>query len=317
MDLINIRKELNSTKGSTKIVFVGMPHANANLDKIDALLEDFINNHRHDFMIENVSIVRTILKDCDEKELSIFYQDENGLEFVEYDNSSLLFYEKTKEEGNRYRIKYEAQYGINLDYIKTDIDDYSSVELMSKEITEIIKQIYYLKNVKGIALDIDDKALIEMYKLFYNENPDFTNKDINIKIQTMVSILLGFNIALEGDYAFRVYKDKKMPLSLDLQQKINRLYPLGETVSILDNVRFAKEPKQIIKVVGEAIREAISSEPNQNEALINLSRVFYFGRYQLFSSSNVNTLTCQATNENESSIKLLRRIKTEIYNQVK
>ena len=115
MDLINIRKELNSIKGSTKIVFVGMPHANTNLDKIDALLEDFINNHRHDFMIENVSIVRTILKDCDEKELSIFYQDENGLEFVEYDNSSLLFYEKTKEEGNRYRIKYEAQYGINLD----------------------------------------------------------------------------------------------------------------------------------------------------------------------------------------------------------
>ena len=49
-------------------------------------------------MIENVSIIRTILKDCKEKLLVIFYQDEKGSEFVKYDNSNLFLYEKIKRQ---------------------------------------------------------------------------------------------------------------------------------------------------------------------------------------------------------------------------
>ena len=74
MNPISIRKVLNFTKGSIEVRFNGIPSANANLDKIDKLLEDFINNHRHNYMIENVSIVRTILKNCEEKLLVIFYK---------------------------------------------------------------------------------------------------------------------------------------------------------------------------------------------------------------------------------------------------
>ena len=73
-------------------------------------MEDFINNHRHDNMIENVTIVRTILNDCKEKLLVIFYQDDKGSELVKYVNSNLFLYEKSKggENSERCKIKYET-----------------------------------------------------------------------------------------------------------------------------------------------------------------------------------------------------------------
>lgn len=72
MKPISISKTLNFAKGSIEVRYKGISSDNTDLDKIDVLLEDFINNHRHNYMIENVRIVRTILKDCEEKLLDIF-----------------------------------------------------------------------------------------------------------------------------------------------------------------------------------------------------------------------------------------------------
>lgn len=277
-------------------------------------------------MIENVTIVRTILKDCEEKLLVIFYQDEKGSELVKYDNSNLFLYGKSKREENsehfdRYKIKYEPPYGIKLDYNnhETDVADYHGIELVSKEITEMMKQIYYLKNTKAVILDRDDKALIEIYKLFYNENPDFSSKDINTKVQTMMSILAEFGISLGDDYGFSLWGKVKMPVSLTLEQRVNKLYPLDEVSSVEDSIKLADEPKKTIKIVGECIRETIP-EQNQNEALITISKVIHAGRYCLSSNSDVKKLsefTERTTDEVESSIKLVKRIETRIDKQAK
>ena len=72
MHNISIRKVLNYSKGSIEIKFNGTT-SNNTLDNIDALLEDFIHNHRHNYMPENISILRTILKDCQENSLVVFY----------------------------------------------------------------------------------------------------------------------------------------------------------------------------------------------------------------------------------------------------
>lgn len=298
MEPIIISKTLNFAKGSIEVRYKGIPSVNADLDKIDALLEDFISNHRHNYMIENVSIVRTILTDCEEKLLVIFYQDEKGSELVKYDNSNLFLYEKSQREENseyydRYKIKYEPTNGIKLHYNnhETDVADYLGIELVSKEITEIMKQIYYLKNAKPIVLDTDDKALIEIYKLFYNENPDFSSKGINIKVQTMMSILAEFGIYLEDDYGFSLCGKVKMPVSLNLEQRVNKLYPLGKVSSFEDGVKLAEEPKKIIKIVGETIKETITNEQNQNEVLITISKVIHAGRYCISSNSDVEKLS--------------------------
>ena len=327
MEPIIISKKLNFTKGSIEVRYNGIPSVNADLDKIDALLEDFISNHRHNYMIENVSIVRTILTDCEEKLLVIFYQDEKGSELVKYDNSNLFLYEKSQREENseyydRYKIKYEPTNGIKLHYNnhETDVADYLGIELVSKEITEIMKQIYYLKNAKPIVLDTDDKALIEIYKLFYNENPDFSSKGINIKVQTMMSILAEFGISLEDDCGFSLCGKVKMPVSLNLEQRVNKLYPLGKVSSFEDGVKLAEEPKKIIKIVGETIKETIKNEQNQNEVLITISKVIHTGRYCISSNSDVKKLSEfieSSTDKVESSIKLVKRIETRIDKQVK
>ncbi len=327
MKPISIRKTLNFTKGSIGIRYNGILNDNANLGKINALLEDFINNHRHNYMTENVSIVRTIFKDCEEKLLVIFYQDETGSELVKYDNSNLSLYEKSKREENsehfdRYKIKYESPYDIKLDYNnkETDMSNYLGIELVSKEINEIIKQIYYLKNAKAVVLDTDDKSLIEIYKLFYNEKPDFSSRDINIKIQTMMSILAEFGISLGDDYAFSLWGKVKMPVSLNLEQRVNKLYPLGEVDSVEDSVKLASEPKKIIKIVGECIRETILNEQNQTEALIIISKVIHAGRYCISSNSDVKKLsefTKCTTDAVETSVSLVKRIKTKIDRQIK
>lgn len=321
MNNISIRKVLNSSKGSIEIKFNGTTSNNTNLDKIEVLLEDFIHNHRHNYMPENISILRTILKDCQENSLVVFYQDERGSEFVEYDNANLLFYERRKKEENseyyRYKIKYSSVNGIEIDYHnpETDMADYQSIELTSKEITDMLQQIYYLKNAKAIALDRDDKALIEIYKLFYNENPDFSSKDINIKVQTMMSILSAFGISLDSDYGFSLCKKEKIPLSLNLEQRVNRLYPLGEVSSLEDSIKLAKEPKRIIRIVGDAIRKTIADEQNQNEALITISKVIHAKRYCLSSNSDIKKIsdfTERTTNEVETCIKLVKRIETKV-----
>lgn len=94
---ININKTLNFEEGSIEIRYNGMSiNDTIDLDKINVLLEDFIKNHNHDSMIENVTIVRTILKDYEEKLLVIYYNDEKGSELVKYDNSNLFLYERNK-----------------------------------------------------------------------------------------------------------------------------------------------------------------------------------------------------------------------------
>ena len=44
----------------------------------------------------------------------------------------------------------------------------------------MVEQLYFLKQFKKYDLNTDDKILIEIYRLFYNENPDFSDKNINI-----------------------------------------------------------------------------------------------------------------------------------------
>lgn len=134
-----------------------------------------------------------------------------------------------------------------------------------------------------------------------------------------MSILAEFGISLGDDYGFSLWGKVKMPVSLTLEQRVNKLYPLDEVSSVEDSIKLADEPKKTIKIVGECIRETIP-EQNQNEALITISKVIHAGRYCLSSNSDVKKLsefTERTTDEVESSIKLVKRIETRIDKQAK
>ena len=315
MKSINIDKTLNYENDSIKIKYNGIANDNINLDKIKLLLENFLNNHKHNSMIENITIIRTIMKECEEKLLIVSYQDKNGSELVKYENYLLKEYEKNNNEIKEFQIKYEPTSGISLTYNnhETNIKNYSDINLISKGINKMIEQIYNLNDTKKVILTDDDKALITIYKLFYNENPDFSNKDINIKIQTMMSILAEFGISI--DDGFSLYKETKMPLSLALYQRVNKLYPLGKINDNENNIKLAEEAKRIIKIVGESVREKISNTENQNETLIAISKIIYAGRYSLSSNSDIKKIslfTGYKEEEIKSNIKLVKSIKNKI-----
>ena len=245
---------------------------------IEIILKDFIYNHQHNDMSENIKIIRTILKDFDEQTLSITYHSKDTEEYIYYTNKELNTYEIRKNENNLniYQLTYTLS-GLNIKYNHQKLANanYEDIESITNEITKIIKQIYLLNNIKPTILCIESRMLIKIYKSFYNENPDFTQKDINIKFQVMIYTLLKFGININENYRFRSWGVNNMPISLDLEQKINSLYPFGEVSNTIDNLKLIKELERNIKAIGDIIREYINEDSNQIDSLINISKFLH------------------------------------------
>ena len=316
MEQININKALNfakkyqTEKDSIEIIYNGTANNNIDLNKIEISLNNFISNHKHNNIIECVTILRTILENCEEKSLIISYQNDKEKELVEYNKTNLVLYEKSDATST---IKYEDKCDTKLDYSnnKLNLSNYSDIESVSKKINAIAEKIYYLKNAKAITLDKDDKLLIEIYKLFYDKNPNFSNKDINTKIQTMIFILNEFGIVLENDYKFNMYSEDKIPSSLNLRKRVNKLYPLGRINNILDDIKLSTEYKKIIKIIKETIKEGLNDKQNFDEEIIKISRNIYREKYQISYKDKRNN---KQSDEITKSKKLVRYIKDKINN---
>lgn len=328
MENFKFKKTLNFDEGSIEVRYEGVPLSkDIDTTKIEELLNDFMDNENHTDMIRNVSFLRTILKDYKEKLLVVYYEDDKGTELVKYDNSNLFLFEKSQKNDdndeltNSYNMKYDSSYGITIDYSGevAYMDNYSDVQTTSENISKMMNHIYQLKRVHAIELDRDSKALVEIYKLFYNENPNFSDKSISVKVQTMMSILSEFGISLGDDYSFTNLPKLKLPLSLTLANLVKKLYPFGEINYIVEPVKLAEHSKNIIKIVGENIRKTIEQVDNKDEILVKISQIIYASRYKLSTNANVNEI-CEFTNlssdEVKSSIRLVKRIENKINKQL-
>lgn len=300
---------------------------NSNVDTIK--VKDLINKFMyqityHGDMIRNVRFLRTILKDYDEKLLFLSYQNDEISETVSFNNSHMFSFAKSvKNKRNKHNDNFIVKYtpGGNINFMFTDsennIINYANIEYMPDRITKVLKEIYSLNDTNSIKLDLDAKIIIEIYKLFYKENPDFSDKNINIKIQTMMSILGEFGITVDDYYGFLPYGKKQIPMCLNLANLVYELFPLGEITYINDPVELAKEPKKKIQVIGECIRSAIENASNQEDVLITISKVIHAARYNLSNTASIgdiaNYINC-TENEVESSMKLIKKINNHITN---
>lgn len=307
---------------SFEFKYNGTPKNN-NIDKnkVQELITRFMNKYHGD-MVTNVKFLRTILKDHDERLLVISYQNGEVKETIKFVNSHISLFEKRDKDSElaeNFIVKFTPS--DNISFMFTDANnkviDYSNIENISDRITKVLQEIYYLSNVKPIELDQDSKVIIEVYKLFYNENPDFSDKNINIKIQTMLSILTEFYISV-GDYGFSLSGKRNIPMSMNLSNLVYELFPLGEIKEIDNPIQLRKDAKKTISIVGEGIRNAIDSTDNQEEALITISKVIHAARYNLSSTASIEDVakyTDCSSDEIESSMKLVKRINTKISNK--
>ena len=328
METVSFNEILNFDDGSIEIKYSGVPlRKDIDEEEVRRMIRDFVDNHKHNDMVENVTILRSILRDYIETSLTVSFCDKNGSEFVQYDNGQLLFlFKKSYKAFNEYNskevtVEYNTKDGINLNYNHSDMGIVFSTRYPSviEEINSLMQHIdILLSKAKAITFNDNDKELIEIYKLFYKENPDFSSKDINVKVQTMMSILAEFGITLDCDYAFDLIGKKKMPLSLKLKEMVQKMYPFGVVSEVKDNVKLAEEPRKIIEVVGDSIRDAISDGENMNEALITISKVIHASRYNLSSDANISDIaeyTNRGVDDVESSMQLVKRIEHKINNE--
>lgn len=317
MKTVKFRETLIFYDGRIEIEYRGVPlREDININEARRMMKDFVDNHKHDNMLENVTILRTIFRDYKEEILFVYFRDKNVEELVRYDNkwrvNGFGFLKEVKGDVScKYKIKYDYPLGLEINWFNKA----GNIKKYTDDFSEIMKYISNLSNVGPIVINDNDKALIEIYKLFYKENPDFSSKDINVKVQTMMSILAEFNVTLDCDYSFSLMTKLKMPLSLKLEEMVQKMYPLGVVSEVEDNVKIAEEPKKIIEIVGDSVRDAIHDEEDINEALITISKVIHASRYNLSSKADISEIaefTNQSVDDVEASVQLVKRIEHKI-----
>ena len=182
--------------------------------------------------------------------------------------------------------------------------------------SQFIKELQELINVKEVKLTTKDKALCLCYKLFYNEYPDFSSKDINIKMQTMLSLLDEFGICTLENYSFKL-NSKKMPVSITLSQDIYKLTPLGKIEEVDKSLRIDYEIEREIKIVSREIKKHIPEDTNELEFLKKINTIFYCSRNCLPTHAAIESIAevCEyPIEEIDSTIKLIRKIERKKYN---
>lgn len=315
MQKVSITKVSKSVTRNIEVRYEGLTrHQDIDVSQLDNELEEFIHTKCRNDMLKNIMMIRTILDPIEEKSLVVFYEDQNTLEMVKYDCTNLCFYQKQRKD-KTLEITYMPNHGgLQIKDNNCDLEEYSTVQAASKELAEAIDHIYDLTKVKKIILDENSKRMIEIYKVFYQENPNFQSKDINIRMQTMMSILSYFDLSV--GYDFCLLGKMMMPISLQLEQDVERLYPFGEIDEVEDNVSLVQEAKKEIEIIGEAIRENISGRKELNEKLITTSRVLHAKRYNLPSNCQVDAISDfvrRTPSEVKSTIKLVKQINDKIY----
>lgn len=264
----------------------------------------------------SVIFLKTILKSFSERSLIVSCTHENGeKETVRYEKQKLIFYEYNNSHET---VTYTPGTSLNISFadVENNITTHPNFKNATKKLAMILSKLSILKSARPIELDRDSKVLTEIYQLFYDENPDFSDFNIHSKIQTMMSILVQFGISY-GNYSFTYREEYKIPVSLVLEQQVNTLFPLGEVSQIDSPVLLSNDAQIIIQSVGEYIRR-ITQNNEQEEILKTMSNVIYAGRYQLSSACDrkaIAEFSNYSLETVESSIQLVKRIEKRLHKQ--
>lgn len=307
------------TRGNDKFYFkfIGLPQNDSiDYDKLNNTINNCFNNSIETNDIkEKISWIRTIFKDFEEiyLEINLHYQT-TCKEKIIYKNKNLNNYQKSIDDQININYNLETNPNLFLDIANVKLNNYHSYKIKSEITNSIMEHLYSLVEINKIELTTDEKALCIFYKAFYGEYPNFSNKDINIKMQVMMSILTNFGICLDDSYSFML-NSKKFPISIALSKTVHKLKPFGKIENLDNMVRLDEILEQDIKTIGKIIKKHLSNTTNELECLKKLSTIFYTGHNCLPTNAAIVTISehCKISiPEVESSLKLVKKIKKNI-----
>lgn len=304
--------------------FIGVPKNKKEIDsqeQLELLLDDCFNDDYNISITRSIELIRTILSNYTEKYLEIAKTNNFGeIEHVKYMNRVLTLYEVKKELGEEpYNLKYEMYKGLNIEFPTKKIDNIKKLVEEKESILDIVNSFFKttkkLQNTKAITLDEEGEILCHIYELFYNETPDFRDKDINTKFQSMMAILAKFGIRTKRKIEFTM-NYKNIPTSLYLQLKLERYKALGKIKEINPSFKPCIYVDSLIEEISMMIRSSIPEEYDETEVLEKISSILYAKSNKIISKAKIEDIakiSHSAPPEVKNTLKLVKRINDRIY----
>lgn len=235
-----------------------------------------------------VYYIRTIFRDYTEKYLRVEVSTQKqGHNTIVMTNQKVTKYEINKSlevnVGNQVSFKFEytdlTGIRISLNNSNNLINDLSLGKINVNNIfdyeIETIRRLNNIKSTPGLYLGKDEKILIDIYKLFYNEYPDFSRIEDIYKTQSMMWLLYKEGIQLSDESGFSIRHSGK-PWSDNIQNIIEHLIPFGKIYNYSGNkVKLNGETYKIIELMGKIIKAYGEFYEDKNLLLENISSISY------------------------------------------
>ena len=267
---LNIDKEIKrNDKTEVDIAIDGYSSKGFNNhDEMVGDILDYAKNGDFSSFYDAVLNLRSMYPGVTEKSFYLYLLKKNKDEHVSYKNNKLYSYSR---DINGISITYDTSNGLSVQVPKNAADVpniYSNLESLH-HISDTINRINKLKECKKHELDSEDKHLIQVYKLFYGEYPDFREEDINFKFQTMFLILSGFNICFYND--FKRLPNHSIPESKLINKRVDRLYQYKE-IPNMDKEESMLPPEQIVLIstIGSNIKSHIGDMSHFDKEIVDI-----------------------------------------------
>lgn len=148
---------------------------------------------------------------------------------------------------------------------------------------QTIQDISEIKMLSNLYFSEEEKTLIDLYQMFFNTNPDFSNEEIVNKTHAMMSILWDYNVALPNENGFYMNAEKEYPYSNTIQLIAKRLSPFGEIDTYGGSqITFGPKVNNMILKLGESINKFCDNYfdtlEEKNALLKNISVISYIIR---------------------------------------
>ena len=224
---------------------------------------------------ELIYYIRTIFREYTEETLIVEIKNDKCMKQVKFVNKDVEKY-KYKEKLNDVTINFiYGPEGINLnidsEYSKKNIED-DRISNILNDCLNNIKTLNNNKNIKINEFNKEEKILIEIYRLFFNKSPDFSQKEDINKAQSMMWLLYKEGIYLPEEEGFTIRHTGKV-WSFNIENIIDRLIPYGKINDSFDDIKFKKEAYNTIISMGQIIRRYI--ENKEEKTLENISKISY------------------------------------------
>ena len=272
--------------------FYGSPKEdNIDVTRIHNIIDNIFNTKNFDTNIEQIIYyIRIILHQYDEKFLLVEVNDLDNDYYakVNLEDKKVTEYQKLRtlrlnsSEDVQMKIKFNENDGFSV-HIPNHFNLINLLHLNDCQIQNVISSSYRLisninemKMLDNMYFNKEEKMLIDIYQMFFAENPDFSKKETVARIQSMMFILSKYNISLPNQDSFSMDNMQEYPICESIHTIIERLVPFGEIDRYRgDQVRFMPKVNNDIFKIGKLVTEFCSNYKERDKVLNSISSILY------------------------------------------